>query len=179
MASIVRAGPTKVDWRDAAELDSTASDSRMAKGPITGPASAAKTFPEMSSLPSPNSPVPIPENIRVATATRMYSRKMMTTVSVAARPGVVSGFFVSSFIVRVTSQPQKMKIDRETPAAKAEKDGTANGLNQLASKGRASNAEPLVTCTTAEMENHTSTISWKATSTYCTALVVSIPRYET
>jgi hypothetical protein len=151
----------------------------MAKGPITGPASAAKTFPEISSLLSPNSPVPIPENIRVATATRMYSRKITTTVRVAALPGVVSGFFVSSFMVRVTSHPQKMKIDSETPAAKAENDGTANGLNQLASTAVASKAEPLVTCTMAEMENHTSTMSWKATSTYCTALVVSIPRYET
>ena len=41
---------------------------------------------------------------------------MVTTVSVAARPGVFSGFLVSSFMVRVTSQPQKMKIESERPA---------------------------------------------------------------
>jgi hypothetical protein len=38
---------------------------------------------------------------------------------VAARPGVFSGSFVSSFIVRVTSHPQKMKIDSDRPAANA------------------------------------------------------------
>ncbi len=46
---------------------------------------------------------------------------MMTTVRVAARPGVFSGFLVSSFIVRVTSHPQKMKIDSESPATTAPK----------------------------------------------------------
>ena len=101
---------------------------------------------------------------------------MIVTVRVAARPGVVFGFLVSSFIESVTSQPQKMKIESETPAANALKLETANGLNQLGSKANESKAVPLPTCTSAAMLNQTSTTSWKPTSTYCTALVVSMPR---
>ena len=67
---------------------------------------------------------------------------MMMTVSVAARPGVFSGFFVSSFIVRVTSHPQKMKIDSDSPATTALNEPTANGLNHDSSTGLASNALP-------------------------------------
>ncbi len=58
-----------------------------------------------------------------------------STVSVAARPGVFSGSFVSSFMVRVTSQPQNMKIDSEMPAATVEKSPMVSGLNQSASTG--------------------------------------------
>jgi hypothetical protein len=53
MASMVRAGETKVDCRDAAEEESTATDIRIANGPMTGPASAAKMFSWISSLPMP------------------------------------------------------------------------------------------------------------------------------
>ena len=44
---------TNVDCRDAAELVSTASDTRMANGPRTGPARKKKTLPWMSALPRP------------------------------------------------------------------------------------------------------------------------------
>ena len=57
------------------------------------------------------------------------------TVTVAARPGVRSGSFVSSFMVRVTSHPQKMKIDSDRPAANALNDPTANGLNHSSENG--------------------------------------------
>ena len=59
----------------------------------------------------------------------------MRTVTVAARPGVFSGLRVSSFMVRTTSQPQKMKIDSERPATTAPKSPTANGLNHDQSTG--------------------------------------------
>jgi len=48
-------------------------------------------------------------------------------------------------MVRVTSQPQKMKIESDRPAAKAEKDGTPNGLNQSRLTGVASKAVPFAT----------------------------------
>ena len=98
---------------------------------------------------------------------------------VAARPGVFSEPFVSSFMVRVTSQPQKMKIDSERPAAKAENDSTANGLNQLSSIGVASNALPLATPTRAAPANSSSTATWKPTSQYCSFCVVCRSRYDT
>ena len=53
-----------------------------------------------------------------------YSTTMVTTVMVAARPGVFGKPFVSSFMVSVTSQPQKMKIESDRPAAKAENDSS-------------------------------------------------------
>ena len=60
MASMVRAGDTKVDCREAAELLSTASDMRMANGPITGLAKPAKMLSWFSGLPAPRPSVPIP-----------------------------------------------------------------------------------------------------------------------
>ena len=117
---------------------STASETNAAKGPRMGPASAKKALSWISGLPRPNSPSPIPANMIIDTASSRYSDTMVTTVMVAARPGVFSGSFVSSFMVRVTSHPQKMKIDSETPAAKALNDDTANGLNHDQSKGVAS-----------------------------------------
>ena len=103
---------------------------------------------------------------------------MITTVSVAARPGVFSGFFVSSFIVRVTSHPQKMKIDSDRPATTAVKAPTAKGLNHESSTGLASNALPCATCTKAATEKITRTSTWKVTRTYCSFCVVCMSRYE-
>ena len=61
---------------------------------------------------------------------------------VAARPGVFSGSLVSSFMVRVTSHPQNMKMDREMPAARMEKSEISRGLNQLGWMGVKSNPPP-------------------------------------
>ena len=95
---------------------------------------------------------------------------------VAARPGVFAEPFVSSFIVSVTSQPQKMKIESERPAANAENESTANGLNQLSSIAVASNALPFATSTRAMTEKSTSTATWKPTSQYWSFCVVCMSR---
>src|SRR6185312_8628085 len=101
---------------------------------------------------------------------------MMTrTVRVAARPGTLSGSLVSSFIVRVTSQPQKMKMDSETPAAKPVSDPTPKGLNHSQLIGVASKAVLLATWENAAIANQPRTRTWKATSTYWKDFVVSIP----
>ena len=50
-----------------------------------------------------------------------------------------------------------MKMDSETPAAKAEKDPTANGLNQSGEMAVASKAVPLATWLNAETENQART----------------------
>ena len=68
---------------------------------------------------------------------------MTKTVMVAARPGVFSGSFVSSFIVSVTSQPQNMKMDKEMPAAMREKLPISSGLNHETEIGVKSNPPPL------------------------------------
>ena len=94
------------------------------------------------------------------------------------RVRVVREPLVSSDIVRVTSQPQKMKIDSDSPAAKAEKVGTVSGLNQSSDTAVASNAEPPPTRTNATIANPTSTTSWNPTSQYCTFWVVCMSRYE-
>ena len=104
---------------------------------------------------------------------------MMRTVRVAARPGVFSGSFVSSFIVRVTSQPQKMKIDSESPATIAEKSPTAKGLNHEKSKGVASKALPVSISTIAAIAKTRSTSTWKPTRKYCSFCVVCMSRYDT
>ncbi|MCY1376807.1 hypothetical protein D9M69_643260 [compost metagenome] len=59
-----------MDCSEAAELDRTASDMRMANGPMTGDASAVKMFAWFSSLFSPTPSVPTPANIMVAMLTR-------------------------------------------------------------------------------------------------------------
>ncbi len=82
-------------------------------------------------------------------------------------------------MVRVTSQPQKMKIESERPAANAENDSTANGLNHDSSIGVASNALPFATSTSAATANSTSTTTWKPTSQYCSFCVVCMSRYDT
>ena len=60
MDSRVRAGETKVDCRDAAELLRMARDIRMAKGPMTGPARTAKMLPWFSGFPAPSPVSPMP-----------------------------------------------------------------------------------------------------------------------
>ena len=57
-----------MDCREAAEEDSTARDIRIAKGPITGPARAAKMFSWISSLPIPSPWSETPENVSTARA---------------------------------------------------------------------------------------------------------------
>ncbi len=103
----------------------------------------------------------------------MYRAMMISTVKVAARPGTFSGSVVSSFMVKVTSQPQKMKMDRLTPAAKAVKDSTAAGLNISRVIGVRSKGSGLVKHMIA---NNSSTATWKPTSTYWNALVAFSPR---
>lgn len=56
-------------------------------------------------------------------------------VSIAARPGVFSGSFASSFIVITVSQPQNRKIDSDTAAATVEKSPADSGLNQSRDTG--------------------------------------------
>jgi hypothetical protein len=69
-----------------------------------------------------------------------------------------------------------MNTDRDTPAANAEKDSTPNGSNHSARTVSPSYAVPAATWPKAAAENHSRTSSWKATRTYCTTLVVSMPR---
>src|SRR6476661_471846 len=69
-------------------------------------------------------------------------------------------------------------MESETPAAKAEKDSTAKGLNQSGAMAVASKAVPFATWLKAATANQPRTNNWKATSTYWTVLVVSMPRYE-
>ncbi|CAH0307031.1 hypothetical protein SRABI128_04375 [Microbacterium sp. Bi128] len=60
-----------VDCRDDAVPERTARDIRMASGPMTGEASAAKIFDWLSGLFRPMPSVPVPATIMVATiATR-------------------------------------------------------------------------------------------------------------
>ena len=82
-------------------------------------------------------------------------------------------------MVRVTSQPQKMKIESERPAANAENDSTAKGLNHDSSIGVASKALPFATSTSAATAKITSTATWKPTSQYCSFCVVCMSRYDT
>ena len=69
MASRLRDGEVNVDWSEAAELESTASDIRMANGPMTGEARAVKTLAWLSSLFRPIPVSPTPANIMVAMVT--------------------------------------------------------------------------------------------------------------
>src|SRR5699024_4760131 len=97
----------------------------------------------------------------------MYIEMMMKIVRVAARPGVLDGFLVSSFMVSTASQPQNIKIDRDIPAANREKSPISAGLNQSQLIGVGSNPEPLCAWTSAAIAKATSTSSWKQTSRYC------------
>ncbi|MNW65026.1 hypothetical protein D3C74_433670 [compost metagenome] len=95
------------------------------------------------------------------------------TVQVAPRPGTFLGSVVSSFIVKVTSHPQNTKIDREMPAAKAEKLSTPAGLNICRLMGVWSKGWFEVNAMTA---NSKSTATWNATKPYWKALVAFKPR---
>ena len=106
MASRVRAGETNVDCSEAADEDSTANDNRIAAGPMTGPARAAKTFSWISGLFSPTPVSDRPAKLSTARPTSMYSTTMEKMVASAARPGVVDAPLVSSLMVRTTSHPQ-------------------------------------------------------------------------
>lgn len=84
---------------------------------------------------------------------------------------------VSSLAVRQVSQPQNMKIERESPAVNAAKDRTAKGFSQdqenpvdVAAKS------PLPAFCTAIVTNRASTTSWSATRVYWMPLVAVIPR---
>src|SRR3954453_21533572 len=97
---------------------------------------------------------------------------MVITVRGAARPGVFSGFFVSSFIVRVTSHPQKMKIESDRPATRALKDDTSKGLNHESDTGVGSKPLPCAICQKAAIAKITRTATWNVTRKYCSFCVV-------
>src|SRR5690625_1795898 len=117
-----------------------ATDMKMAIGPRIGPESAAKMDSWFSGLPAPRPSSPIPAQAMTATVTMIYRVMMIKMVRVAARPGVLLGFLVSSFMVSTASQPQNMKIDSEMPAAKTEMSVISAGLNQSKLTGVASYA---------------------------------------
>ncbi|MNN10513.1 hypothetical protein D3C76_837400 [compost metagenome] len=175
MANRVRAGDTKVDCSDAAVLASTAMDIRIASGPMTGPARWAKTFSWMRGLFRPRPCSLIPANCRVAIAVNRYRPRISSTVQVAALPGTSSLPTDSSLTVRHTSQPQKMKIDSDSPAAKAENDSTPNGLNQAKSNSSGGGA---VVSPKAAKAKPISTSNCRATKPYCTVMVVVMPRQQ-
>ena len=106
MASRLRAGEAMVDCSEDAVPESTARDIRMASGPMTGEARAAKTFCWLSGLFRPMPVPPTPATIMVATITAMYSPRTATAVVVPALPAVPLPPLVSSLTVRQTSQPQ-------------------------------------------------------------------------
>ena len=114
----------------------------------------------------------MPANCRVAAAVKRYSSRIKSTVTVAARPGTFWLPTDSSLTVRQTSQPQKMKIDSDSPAAKAEKDSTLKGLNHSGWKttGAASGA-----ALKAAREKPISTSSCMATRPYWTLMVMPMP----
>src|SRR5690625_1599443 len=104
---------------------------------------------------------------------------MIRMVRVAPRPGVFSGFLVSSFMVKTASQPQNMKMESEIPAANSEKSLIARGLNHSKLTGLGSTPEPFFACTSAATAKPTRINTWKVTKKYWTFWVVSKPRYAT
>ena len=95
------------------------------------------------------------------------------TQSSAARPGVLSESVDSSLTVRAVSQPQKAKIDPDSPAMKADRVRPA-GLNQSRSKEMPVAESPALA--KAAIAKMPSTTSWKITSTIWTRSVVVMPR---
>ena len=95
------------------------------------------------------------------------------TQSSAARPGIFSRSLDSSFTVRLVSQPQKAKMDPDSPRMKACR-VRPDGENH--EKLNSSASGELDDCTIAAMAKINSTISWKVTSTICSFSVASIPR---
>ena len=79
----------------------------------------------------------------------------------------------SSLTVSAVSQPQKAKIEPESPAMKAERVSPA-GLNQSRLKERPVAESPDLA--KAAMAKTSNTASWKSTSTIWTRSVVVIPR---
>ena len=113
MASNVRAGGRKVACRlEALEASTARNSSSAGQLPSTGTARTPKTLSEVSSLPSPRPSVPTPAYIIAATATSRYVARMVSTVTIAARPGVVAEPSLSSLTVRQTSQPQTRRSSR-------------------------------------------------------------------
>ncbi|MNH23206.1 hypothetical protein D3C79_830950 [compost metagenome] len=68
-----------------------------------------------------------------------------------------------------------MKIDSDSPAAKAENDSTPNGLNQAKSNSSGGGA---VVSPKAAKAKPISTSNCRATKPYCTVMVVVMPRQQ-
>jgi hypothetical protein len=83
---------------------------------------------------------------------------------------------VSSLMVSVVSQPQKMKMESERPAAKAAKDSIAKGLSQLHEKPMTSSDAPLTALPKASAMKRARTTICSPTSTYWTPFVAAMPR---
>lgn len=83
---------------------------------------------------------------------------------------------VSSFAVRQVSQPQYMKIDRDSPALNDAKDLTSKGFSQDQEKEGWPAKEPERAACRARATKRASTTSWMPTSAYCTPFVVVMPR---
>ncbi len=98
------------------------------------------------------------------------------TVRRAARPGVFAEPFDSSLTVRQVSQPQKAKIDPDSPAMNADSVRPA-GLNQSQLNAAAVSDDPDFAIATAAKTS--STISWNPTRMNWTFSVVVMPRYAT
>ena len=79
-------------------------------------------------------------------------------------------------MVRTTSQPQKMKIDSDRPAANALNVGTSNGLNHDHENAVGSGASPSTALMIATTAKSTSTTTWKLTRTYWNFCVVCMSR---
>ena len=102
------------------------------------------------------------------------------TVSMAARPGVRSGSLASSFIVRVTSQPQNMKTEAESPITTTDRPPSiAKGLNHASSGMCGSKAPPWTLWTIAITANTTRITTWNATRPYCSFCEVVTSRKDT
>jgi hypothetical protein len=71
----------------------------------------------------------------------------------------------SSFTVSALSQPQKEKIDADSPAMKALTVSPVNGLNQSQENARPSGSSGPPALANAMMANSSSTPSWKKTRT--------------
>src|SRR6478735_198808 len=109
---------------------------------MTGSARLPKTLSDTSSFLSPRPESPMPANICMAMVTSRYVIRMEITQSSAARPGPWSESLDSSFTVRAVSQPQKPKIDPDSPTMNADSVRPA-GENQAQLK---SVPTPAVSC---------------------------------
>ena len=98
---------------------------------------------------------------------------MEITQSSAARPGPWSESLDSSFTVRAVSQPQKPKIDPDSPTMNAERVEAGRGEPGPAEVG----ADPgCLVLANAMIAKTSSTIIWKDTRMICTFSVASMPR---